>query len=170
MADGLHVRDFVGKLGWTDEALCADFERTKRFLEGFFKSTPDGHGFSHGLHRRSQSGVGTDEFFKSETWDLCHYVVDGRLKAGRGLTCDIVLQLIKAVADCKFCCDLCYGETSRLRGQCGATRDARVHLDHDHAAIGWIDGKLNIGATSFDTNFANAGKRSIAHKLVFFVS
>ncbi len=26
LADGLHVYDFVGKLGWADEALRADFE------------------------------------------------------------------------------------------------------------------------------------------------
>ena len=114
LAYGLHVCDFFGKLRWTDKALRADFERAECFLEGFFKSAPDGHGFAHGFHRRSQGRVGTDKFLKSETRDFCHYVVNGRLKAGRSLTCNIVLQLIKTVADCELCCDFCDRETSRL--------------------------------------------------------
>ena len=91
LADGLKVGYFFDEFGGANEALGTDLERAERLLERFFKSAADGHRLADGLHRRRQGGVCPNKFFESETRDLGDHVVNGRLKAGRGLAGDIVL-------------------------------------------------------------------------------
>ena len=61
------------------------------------------------------------------------------------------------------------GKAGGLGGQRGTARNARIHLDHDHAAGGGIDGELNVRAAGLDADFADDGRGGIAHALIFLV-
>ena len=169
LANCLHVRDLLLEFSGADKALGTNLERAERFLERLFKCATDRHGLAHGLHSRSQCRVSADEFFESETRDLGDDVVDSRLKAGWSFASDVVLKFIEAVTDSELSCDFSDRETSCFRRKRRATRDTRIHLDHDHTAVRWINRELDIRTTSLHTNFADTCERSVAHQLVFFI-
>ena len=81
------------------EAKTSGFERTQRLLEGLFKAASNRHGFTHGLHLRSECGIRCRELFKGEAGNLGDYVVECRLEAARRCTRDVVLDLIQRVAN-----------------------------------------------------------------------
>ena len=171
----LRVDDFfvdnliAAELAAPAETAGADLERTQTFLHRFLKRAADGHRLADGFHRRGERGIGAEEFLKREARDLGDDVVDGRLEARRRDARDVVAQLVERVAHGEFGGDLGDGETGGLRGQGGGTRDARIHLDDDHAAGHGIDGELDVGTAGFDADFANHGERRVTHDLVFFV-
>ena len=53
--------------------------------------------------------------------------------------------------------------------QSTASRDSRVHFDHDDLAIFWVDRKLNVAAARVHTNLADDGEAGIAQFLVVLV-
>ena len=80
--------------------------------------------------------LGAGEFLEGEARDLGDDVVDGRLERGRRRAAgDVVGDLVERVADRELGGDLGDRKAGRLRGQRGGARHARVHLDHDHAAV-----------------------------------
>ena len=48
-------------------------------------------------------------------------------------------------------------------------RDARIHLDDDHAAGLGIDGELHVRAAGIDADLAQAGERRVAHHLILAI-
>ena len=78
-------------------------------------------------------------------------------------------NFVQGHAERELCGNLGDGETRGLAGKRGTPRNARVHLDHDHAAGGGIDGELNIRAARFDAHGADNGGGRVAHALVFLV-
>ena len=159
----------VAELAAATEAPGADLEGAERLLEGFLERTADGHRLADGLHRGGERGVGADELLEREARDLGDDVVDRRLEAGRRGLGDVVLELVERVADGELGGDLGDREAGGLGGEGGRTRHARVHLDHDHAAVLRVDGELDVGAARLDADGADDGERGVAHQLVFLV-
>ena len=92
----------------------------------------------------------------------------GSKQAGR-LARDVVGNLVERVAHGQLGGDLGDGKAGGLGGQRRGARDARVHLDHRHAAVDGIDGKLHIGAAGLDADLAHHGDGRVAHLLVLAV-
>ena len=113
----------------------AGFEAAHALPERLLEGAADGHDFAHGLHLRAERGVGAGEFLEGPLGDLGDHVVDGRLEAGGRLAGDVVADLVEPVADGELGGDLGDREAGGLGGQRRAARDARVHLDDDHAAV-----------------------------------
>ena len=152
------------------KACEAGFERAQGLLQGFLKSPADGHGFAHGFHGGGQGFFRAGEFFKGKTRDLGHHIINGRLKGGGGCAaCDVIVDFIQRIANGQFGCDLGNRKSSGLGGQSRGARHPRIHLNHDHAAVFRIDGKLHIRSAGFHADFAQHRQRGIAHDLVFFV-
>ncbi len=147
----------------------ACFQRRQRLLHGFVEGAANGHGLAHGFHRGGQQRFGAGEFLEGEARNFGDDIVNGWLERGGGDFGDVIVQLIERVAHGEFGGDLGDGEACGLGGQSRGARDAGVHLDHHHAAIGRVDCPLHVGATGFDADFAQNGNRAVPHDLVFFV-
>ena len=61
------------------------------------------------------------------------------------------------------------GKAGRLRRQRRRARDARVHLDDQHLAVGGIHGELDVAAAGVDADLANDRDGGVAHHLVLAV-
>ena len=114
--------------------------------------------------------VGGRKLFERKAWNLCDHIVDGRFeRSRRGAPGDVVAQLVERVADGQLGRYLGNRKTRGLGRQRRRARHARVHLDHDHAAIDRVDRELHIRAASVHTNLAQHGQRCVAQNLVFLV-
>ena len=145
------------------------FHGPQRLLQAFAEGPADGHGLADRFHRRGQGRVGAGELLEGEARHLGDDIVDRRLEAGRRHLGDVVVQLVQRIADGQLGRDLGDREAGRLRRQGGGARDARVHLDHDQAAIVRIDRELHVRSAGVDADLAQAVDRGVAHDLVFFV-
>ena len=154
-------------LGIEAKTPAAGFQRAQAFLNGLLEGATDGHRLTHGFHRGGQHRIGGGKLLEGEARHLGDHVVDGRLEGGGRLTGDVVRQLVEGIADGEFGGDFCDRETGGLGGERGRARDARVHLDDDHAAGLGIGGELDVRAAGFHADFADARKRGVAHDLVF---
>ena len=178
-----HVPDAVGSrfaqlffeqfaiLGFFVHAVHAHLQAAQGFLERLLEGTANGHDFAHTLHLRGHAAVGLRKFFERKTRNLDYYIIHGRLEASRnGSARDIVPQLIQRVTQRQFGRDLGDRETCGLGCQRRRARNARIHLNHDHAPIFGIDGKLYVGAPGFHANFAQNGDAGSTHQLILFIS
>ena len=148
---------------------AAGFEAPHAFRKRLFERAADGHHFAHRFHLGAQRGIDARELLERPLGDLDHHVIDGRLETGRGLARDVVGDLVEPVAHGQLGGDLGDGEPGGLGGQRGAARDARVHLDDDHAPGARVDGELHVGAAGIDADLAQAADGAVAHHLVFAV-
>ena len=88
------------------------------------------------LHlRRRARGCASGNFSKLKRGTFVDHVVDRRLEAGLRLPRDVVGELVERVADGQLGGDLRDREPGGLAGERRRARHARVHLDHDHAAV-----------------------------------
>ena len=152
-------------------AVNAHFQPAQGFLERLLEGAAHRHDFAHRLHLRRQARISGGEFLKSETRDFGDHVVNARLKTRRrGAAGDFIFQLIQGVAAGEFGRHFGNRETGGFGCERGGARDARVHLDHNHAAVVRVDGELHVAATGIHADFAQHGQRGIAQDLVFAVS
>ena len=151
------------------EAPAAGFQRAQGFLHRLLEGAADRHRLADRLHRGREYGVRRRKLLEGEARDLGDNVVDGRLEGCRGLAGDVVREFAQRVADGQLGGDLGDREAGGLRGEGGRTRDARVHLDHDHPAVFRVDGELDVRAAGLDADLPDHGERSVAHDLVFAV-
>ena len=154
--DRAHNRSFFGcpfdlnliKTGETG------FHRCQRFLQRFMNRAADCHRFSDRFHRCGQRRLRTGKFLKGKTWNFGYNVIDCRLKACRRYAGDIIVQLVKRIANRQFGGNFCNRKPGCFRGQRRRARHARVHFNHHHAAIFGIDRPLHVRAASLHPNFA----------------
>ena len=92
----------------------------------------------------------------------------GSKRRGRTLR-DVVADFVEPVADRELGGDLGDREAGGFRRQRGTARNARIHLDDDHAPVFRIDGELHVGAAGIDADFAQAADGAVAHHLVFAI-
>ena len=148
----------------------ADFKPAQGFLERLLESPAHGHDFANRLHLCRQTRISRGEFLKRKTWNLGHHVIDARLETGRRRTTgDVVAQLVQRVANGQLGRHFGNRKTSRFRRQSRRTRNTRIHLDHDHAAIVRVDRELHVRAARVDADFAQHSQRGVAQNLVFLV-
>ena len=152
------------------QAREACLKASQRFLKTLGKGPANGHGFADRFHRCGQNRVRAREFLKGKARKFGDDIIDRRLKGRRGRARNVIIQLIQRVPNGELGGDLGNGEAGRFRGQRGRARDARVHFDHDHAAIFGVHAKLHVRSACFHADFAQDSKRGIAHDLIFFVS
>jgi hypothetical protein len=152
------------------EAVDADLQAAQRLLHRFLETAADGHDLADRLHLRCQAVIGHGEFLEGEARHLGHHVVDRGLEGGRrGAAGDVVLQLVQRIADGELGRHLGDRETRGLGGQRRGARHARIHLDHDHAAVVGVDRELHIRTTGIDADLAQHRDAGVAHDLVFLV-
>ena len=152
------------------QAVGANFEAAQRLLERLLEGAADRHDLAHRLHLRGQVVVGLRELLEREARNLGDDVVDRGLEARRRRPArDLVAQFVERVADGKLGGDLGDREAGRLRRQRRRARHARVHLDHDHAAVAWIDRELHVRAAGIHADLAQDRDARVAHDLVFLV-
>ena len=151
-------------------AIDADFEAAQSLLERFLEGAADGHHLADRLHLRRQARIGGREFLESKTRHFGDDVVNRRLERRRRLAAsNFVGQFVKRVTNGQLGCHLGDREAGGLRRQCRRARDARVHLDDDHAAVGRADRELHVRTAGIDADLAQDGDRRVAHDLVFLV-
>ena len=151
-------------------ALMPVLQRTHGLAEGLFKGAADRHNLAHGLHARSERGVGTLELLESKARHLNDAVVNRGLKAGRRCLGNVVDDLVERVAHGKARGGLGDGEARCLGGQRGRTAHARVHLDDNQATGLGVHGKLHVGSAGLDANLLQNGERGHAHALILKVT
>ena len=151
------------------EADKAGVQPAQGLLHRFMDVAPNRHHFTDRLHRRRQDGFGALELFKGKARDFGHDIVDRRFKRRRRRARNVVVDLIERIAHGQLGRDLGNREAGCLGGQRRGARHARVHFNHDQAAILRIDCELNVGTACFHTDFTQAGDACVAHDLIFFV-
>ena len=157
--------------GWLDlvETGQAGLHASQPLLQRLGEAAPDRHRLADGFHRCGQQRRRAGKFLECETRDLHHDVIDGGFEACRRDTGDVVGEFVQRVADGELCRDLGDREAGGLRRERRRPRNARVHLDDDHAAVGGVHRELHVGAPGIDADRAQAGDRCVAHPLVLFV-
>ena len=145
------------------------FQRAQRLLERLLEVAADRHRLTHRFHRRGEHRRAATEFFKGEARHLRDHVVNRGLEAGRCLAGDVVEDLVEGVTHGQACGDLGDREARGLGCQRRRTRHARVHLDHDHIAVGGIDRELDVAAAGIHTDLADDRDRLVTQALVFAV-
>ena len=136
-----------------------------RLLEG----AADGHGFADGLHLRAESRVRSGELLESESRHLHHHVVERRLEARRRNPRDVVGEFVQRVAHGEKRGDLRDREPSRLGGEGGRARHARVHLDDNPPPVLRVDRPLHVRSARGDAYRLEDPDGVVAHRLVFAV-
>src|ERR1700733_12101966 len=137
--------------------------------QSFFKGATDGHHFADRLHLHAEVFVGARKFLELPLGNLYDHVVESWFKAGGGFARDVVGNFIERVADGELRGNLGDRKARRFRGQRRRARDARVHLDYDHAAGLGIHSELNVGSAGVDADLADDCDRSVAHGLILAV-
>ena len=150
-------------------APASRFQGTQGLLQGFLESTTDGHGLPYGFHGRGQVFVRLLELFKREAGNLGNHIVDGGLKAGGRFPRDVIPQFVQRIAYGQFGGQFGNGEPCGLGSQRGRAGNAGVHFNDNHAAVGRINGELDVGTARFHADLPDDGKRSVPHGLVFSV-
>ena len=127
----------------------------KRLLQRLRKRSADRHRLADRLHRSRQNRIRAGKFLKREARDLGDDIVDRRLeRGGRRPARDVVGDFVEGVADRELGGDLGDGKAGRLGGERRGSRNARIHLDHDHAAIDRVDRELHVRAAGLDADLA----------------
>ena len=165
-ADALRL-DPVAPVG--APAHAPDLETAEHLLPGFREGTADRHRLAHGLHLRAQRFIRSGELLESPARRFDDNIIKCRLERCRGFTRDVVRELIQRIAHGKLGRDLGDRKACRFGRQRRGSRHARVHLDHNHAPVTWVDRELYVRAPGFDPDRAHDARRHVAQPLVFAV-
>ena len=149
--------------------LLARLQRAHGLHQRFLEGPPDGHHLAHRLHLRPQPLIRAGKLLELPLGNLHHHVVDGWLEAGRRGLCNVVLYLVQRIADGQPRRDLGDREAGGFTGKRGRARDARVHLDDDHASVVRVYRELHVAAAGLHADLSDAGNSRIAHPLILAV-
>ncbi len=149
--------------------LLARLETADRLRKRMLEGAADRHHFTDRLHLHAEQRLGAREFLELPFRQLDNDVVDRRLEARRRLARNVVRNLVQPHPDGQLGGDLRDREARGLRGQGGASRDARVHFDHHHPPGIRLDRELHVRPARIDPDLPQAGQRSVAHHLVLAI-
>ncbi|MNY25287.1 hypothetical protein D3C86_1590620 [compost metagenome] len=93
------VKFFLAELirSFQEQSVSPNFKGTYGFMDGFFKSSADGHNFSRSFHLCTKFAVGTDEFIERPTRDFANDIIECWFEAGICLAGYRVNNLIQRV-------------------------------------------------------------------------
>ena len=151
------------------EPIATVLQGAERLTQRLFERTPYRHHLAHRFHARGERLVGAAELLERPARHLDHRVVDARLEARRRGARDVVIDLVERVAHCELRGNLGDGESGRLGRKRRRPRDARVHLDDRHAAVGGVHCELHVAAAGLDADLAQNRDRGVAHRLVLAI-
>ncbi len=97
-------------------------------------------------------GSAVGKLLEGEAGDLEDAVVDRRLEEGRGLSGDLVHDLVEREAHGQLRRHAGDGEAGRLGGQGRTPREARVDLDDDDLAVVRVHGELDVRPAAGDAD------------------
>ena len=132
------------------------------------KAGGDGHDLAGGLHLGTQLAAGVGKLIEGPLGHLHHDVVDGRLKAGAGLACDVVLDFVQRVAKGDLRGDLGDRITGGLGCQGGGTADAGIHLNDRIFKAVRIQRQLHVAA-AHDPQMGDDVQRGLPQHLELLV-
>ena len=156
--------------GFFIHAIDTDFQTAQRLLEGFLEGTTDRHHFTYRFHLGGEVAISLREFLKRETRYLGNDIINRWLKRSRCRTAgNFIAQFVQRVTHRQLGGHLSDGETGGFRGQCRRTRYSRIHFNHDHATVFWIDCELHIRAAGVDSNFTQYRQGGVTHDLILFI-
>ena len=138
-------------------------------MERLFEGSADAHGLTHGLHGYAQGVIRTGKFFKGESRDLDHAVINGGLKRGRGFPCNVVGNLIQGVTHSQLGGHLGNGEPGGLGCKRRGSGHPRIHLHHEHFPGLGAAGELDVRSSCLHTHLPDDINGSVPHGLVFLV-
>ena len=160
-----------------EQTLSLHFERTQGFLQRRLERPVDGHDLAGRLHLRAERAIRRGELVEGPPRDLHDDVVERGLEGSGRLLRDRVRYLVKPLADRDLGGDARDRVARRFGRERRASRDARVHLDHEvrhlclgitgGAAIG-VQGELDVAA-ALDPERADDAQRGRAEHLVLLV-
>src|SRR5207247_9004204 len=137
----------------------------------------DRHHLAGGLHLGAKAAVGRRELVERPARDLYHDVIERGLEGRGRLLGHRIRDLIETLPDGDLRRDPRDRIAGRLRGERGAARYPRVHLDNEvrHLRVGLIGGRvirmqreLNVAA-ALDAEGTNDPESRRAKHLVFLV-
>ncbi len=149
--------------------LLARLQSAPRLHQRLFEGAAHRHHLAHRLHLRAKHIVRAWELFKLPLGNLHHDVIDRRLKARRRLSRNVVRNLVERVAHRELRCNLSNREARRLRSQRRGPRHARIHLDHRHAPVQRVHGKLHIRSACLHADLTHHGNCRVAHLLILAI-
>ena len=144
-------------------------ESAQSLLQRLLERAANRHRLADGFHHRRELRVRGGEFLEREPRTFHDHVVEHRLERSRCRPGDVVRDLVEAVAHSELGADARDRKPRCLRCQSRRPRHARIHLDHEHLAIGRIDRKLDVASACLDADLANDRDCRIAHLLIFAV-
>ena len=133
-----------------------------------FKARRDRHDLARRLHLRAESAGGADKLIKRPLGELDDNIVKSRLKAGAGLAGDVVLYLVKGIAESDFRGDLRDGIAGRLGREGGGAGDAGVDLDDRVLKAVGVQRELAVAAAD-DVERGDDVQRGGAEHLVLLI-
>ena len=148
------------------QSVDSHLQPPQALLKGLLEGAAYGHGLSHGFHGYCEGIISTREFLKCKARDFDHTVVNRRFKRGRGLSGDVIGDLIQVVSHCKLGRDLCNGKSGCLGRQSRRPGNTGVHLNNHHAPCLRMNGKLYIRPSRGNADFPDHGNGGISHFLV----
>ena len=122
-------------------------QRTDGLHQRSFKAGADTHHLTGRLHLGGEGSLGGDEFIEGQTGHFHHAIVKRGLKAGIGLSCDRVFDLVQGIAQGDLCRHLGDGIAGGLTRQGGRTAHTGIHFDHAVFKAGGMQGELHVAAS-----------------------
>ena len=130
-----------------DETVHSLSDHAQTLLDSLFEGASDGHHLTYALHAAAQLSIHTTELSEVPTGYLTYHIVKSRLKECAGGLCHRVLQLKQAVSQTQLGSYKCQGITCCLAGQCRATAQAGVYLNHTIILALGVKGILHVALT-----------------------
>src|SRR5690242_18108533 len=147
----------------------ARIKRAHAFHQGFFECAANRHCLTDRLHLWAETFFRAWKLLELPLGNLHNYVVNSRLEARWGLAGNVVGNFVECIPYGEPGGDLGNRKSSRLRSERRRTRDARIHLDHDHSAVRRMNSELDVRSAGLDADLANYANGRITHALIFAI-
>ena len=147
------------------EVADAHLQRADGFQEALLQCPADAHHFAGGFHLGGKPVGGAGELVEGDPGNFGDHIVDGRLKAGRGVG---QLNFIQRQAHRHLGGNPGNGEAGGLTGQGGGTGDPGVDFNHIIGEGVGVQRKLNVAA-ALDFQRPDDPQRAAPQQLIFFI-
>ena len=158
----------VLRIVFTVQAVQTHFRAADGLHQCHLEAGSDSHDLAGGLHLGAQLAAGVGKLVEGPLGHLHNNVVQRRLKAGAGLSSDVVLDLVQRVAKGDLRGDLGDRIAGGLGCQGGGTADPGVHLNDRIFKAVRVQRQLHIAA-AHDPQMGDDVQRRLAEHLEFLV-